>query len=312
MEESRRTTPPAGAESPGSNNQQSPALPPAGAESSGTNNQQPLVPPPPESSSDHHPETGGDHPQQAAIGYPATAMGYPAPNQRGIPPPYPPPHSLESNYNHQTLPYMQPAAATTTTGKLLHVPNLRLKKQQHASCSIVMYFVARNQIPVFNISSFSVSNFNVSADSFSSVWEANVTMENRFHNVDFHFEHVQSNVYLDNNLLASSSVEKYVNSISVPKNEKGTIPAKVVVNNSKQNSPEPEKSVIEELRNNWKDGSVEFTLQMSLWTSVKESFWRTRHWRIGILCKDVKIEFDKSESPNGKFKGSSKNCNSLF
>ncbi|TXG58152.1 hypothetical protein EZV62_015981 [Acer yangbiense] len=311
MNESRRTTPP------------------AGAESSGTNNQQPPAPPPSEPSSDHHPETGGDHSQQAAIGYPATAMGYPAPNQRGISPPYPPPHSLESNYNHQTLPYMQPLpqpqqpenyytyqtyASRNNNMRTVRAILMCMILLVIFSCigSIVMYFVARNQIPVFNISSFSVSNFNVSADSLSSVWEANVTMENRFHNADFHFEHVQSNVYLDNNLLASSSVEKYVNSISVLKNEKGTIPAKVVANNSKLNSLEPDKSVIEELRNNWKDGSVEFSLKMSLWTSVKESFWRTRHWKIGILCRDVKIEFDKSESPNGKFKGSSKNCNSLF
>ncbi|KAL5739919.1 hypothetical protein ACOSQ2_029099 [Xanthoceras sorbifolium] len=293
------------------------------AESSGTNDQQPPSPPPPGPSS-HQPETGQGHPQPA-IGYPATAMGYPAPDQRGIPPPYPP-YSVESNYN-QTTYNMQPQPQPPQDSYTYHTyasssNNMRLVRALLMfmillvifSCisSIIMYFVARNQIPVFRIVSFSVSNFNVSTDSFSSVWEANVTMENRFNSADFHFQHIQSNVYLDDNLLGSSSVEEYVNSITVPRNKKGTVPAKLTVYDSKQNIVEPEKEVIEELRNKWKNGSVDFSFKIYLWTTVKESFWQARHWKIGILCRDVKIEFDNSESPNGKFKGNPKYCNSLF
>lgn len=241
-------------------------------------------------------------PQQ--MGYPP-AMGYPPPSGQYPPTtnynpyPYPPAQGYYPSPNsYQHPPHMhhhgpissQPSPLVGfIRGVLIAIIILIM-----ASCifSIILYVLLRPMVPEYHVTSFTVTDFNISNGVVAGNWDANITITNPNPNQKINFSRMQAYMYYQNivNYLSWSTMQ----GLSLATNSTSS----VHVRNTMANQAQPPEWTVKTLEGDWEKGVVKFELGMTMLGTFKGSWWMS-HLSLGVYCDDLMVSFRGPKAGSG-------------
>lgn len=155
----------------------------------------------------------------------------------------------------------------------------------------ITWLVLRPQIPVFSVTSFSVSNFNLTGPVFSAQWMANLTLENPNTKLNGYFDRIQAFIYNQNaigedDFLAMS----FFQPVSVATKKSVSIGETLTAGGKEQ--PKVPSWVGEEMKKERDTGTVSFDLRMLVWVTFKTDGWSARERGLKVFCGKLKVAFE--------------------
>ncbi|CAN8254682.1 unnamed protein product [Cochlearia groenlandica] len=241
-------------------------------------------------------------PQTQTQPYPPV-MGYPGYSQA----PYP--NYPNAPYNHQQYAYAQAPPASYYGSSYPVQQNPVYQRPAPSSffrgiltglivlvvllcvSTTITWLVLRPQIPVFSVTNFSVSNFNVTGPVFSAQWTANLTVENPNTKLKGYFDRIQGFVYNQNangedDFLATAFFQPvYVET-------KKSVSIGETLTTGEKEKPKVPSWVGEEMKKERETGTVSFDLRMVVWVTFKTEGWAARERGLKVLCGKLKVAFD--------------------
>ncbi|ESQ45255.1 hypothetical protein EUTSA_v10010982mg [Eutrema salsugineum] len=161
----------------------------------------------------------------------------------------------------------------------------------------ITWLVLRPQIPVFSVTNFSVSNFNVTGPVFSAQWTANLTVENPNSKLKGYFDRIQGFIYNQNAIGEDDFLAKaFFQPVYVETKKSVSIGETLTAGEKEQ--PKVPSWVGEEMKKERETGTVSFDLRMAVWVTFKTEGWSARESGLKVFCGKLKVAFEGA-SGNG-------------
>ncbi|XP_030469534.2 uncharacterized protein LOC115687958 [Syzygium oleosum] len=163
--------------------------------------------------------------------------------------------------------------------------------------NIIVKVVVQPKLPVFTVTSLSVSDFNASGSALTANWETSVAVDNPNSKLRVRFDDIQCYVYYRDprDYLAWTTVDP----TSVGMKGRGVIDARMATAGA---SGQPERTVVEDIGRERRSGTVGFALDLEMKGTFRYGSWWTRHVRLPVSCVDLAVSFVGSE-PRGALAG---------
>ncbi|KAJ1376686.1 hypothetical protein SESBI_49668 [Sesbania bispinosa] len=257
-------------------------------ESSSENSSSPLPPPP----------VAPPH----TMYYPQGGIGYPPGQAHPQPYPYPPPGYAPYGPNHQPHhPYNYPPppsyyGAPPQTYHSHGGGRAFIRGFVMCSCllfttfflvTIVMALVLHPQLPIYKVSSLSVTNFNTTP-VLSGDWNISIAIENPNDRLKGQFSDWEVDLTCGNGVVAVS----YVPEFELEKKEVKQLEMKTSSNGA--NGMSFQKWDIDAMEKRRQFGAVMFIVRVSSMVTFKTSTMTTRSTMIVAICDDLKVVFQNN------------------
>lgn len=163
--------------------------------------------------------------------------------------------------------------------------------------NIIFKVVMQPKLPVFTVTSLSVSDFNASGSALTANWETSVAVYNPNNKLRIRFVDIQCYVYYRDprDYLAWTTVDP----ISVGMKGRGVIDARMATAGA---LGQLERTVAEDIGRQRRSGTVGFALDLEMKCTFRYGSWWTRHVRLPVSCVDLAVSFVGSE-PRGALAG---------
>ncbi|XP_004494246.1 uncharacterized protein [Cicer arietinum] len=262
-------------------------------------------PPKESSTSDHQPSSNNDSsppPQPPPVAAPhmmyyPPGTGYPSHGPQ--PPPYhpypPPPHGYApypQGYNNYPGPapyYNVPPNYNAANGGRGFFRGFIMCSCLIFTCfflsSIIMALILHPQLPVYKVTSLSVTNFNTTP-ILTGDWNISITVQNPNDRLRGYFSDFKVDVVHENDELALS----YVPDFELEKHEQKQMDVKTSSSNGAY-GVSFQKWDLDKIANERQTGSVMFGVRVSSMTAFKSTSLSTRNAVILAVCEGLKVVF---------------------
>ncbi|XP_057440424.1 uncharacterized protein LOC130732383 [Lotus japonicus] len=153
--------------------------------------------------------------------------------------------------------------------------------------TVVMALVLHPQLPLYNVTSLSVANFNTTP-SLTGDWNISVVIENPNDKLRGFFSDFKVEMVRVNNVVAASSMPNF----EMEKKEKKQIDMRASSNVA--NSMSFQKLDLDLMAKERESGSVTFGLKVSSMTAFKSSSLSTRNALMLAVCQGLKVVFQNN------------------
>ncbi|CAH8388230.1 unnamed protein product [Eruca vesicaria subsp. sativa] len=251
------------------------------------------TPPPPPTPQSQPPQSQTYPPVYGFPGYPqAPYPNYPnAPynHQQYAYAQAPPASYYGSSYTPQQNPvYQRPAPPAFFRGILTGL--IFLVVFVCVSTTMAWLFL-RPQIPVFYVTNFSVSNFNLTEPVLSAQWTANLTVENPNTKLTGYFDRIQGFIYNQNPVGDEDYLAMaYFQPVFV-ETKKSVSVGETLIAGQKGQRKVP-GWVEEEMKKERDIGTVTFSLWMAVSVTFKTDGWSARERELKVFCGKLKVPFE--------------------
>lgn len=163
--------------------------------------------------------------------------------------------------------------------------------------NIIYDVVLQPKVPVFTVTSLSVSDFNASGSVLTANWETSVAVDNPNSRLKVRFDNIRCVVYYRDpgDYLAWTTGEPLL----VGTKGRGVIDSKMVTAGAEG---QPERRVVEDISRERRSGTMSFALALEMTATFRDGSWWTRHARLRVFCVDLVVSFVGSE-PRGVLAG---------
>ncbi|CAN7118560.1 unnamed protein product [Brassica rapa subsp. narinosa] len=253
-------------------------------------------PPPPSPQSQPPPTQTQQQSYPPVMGFP----GYPqAPYQNYPNPPYnhnqyayaqaPPASYYGSSYPPQQNPvYQTPPPSGFFRGILTGLVFIAVFL---CISTTITWLVLRPQIPVFSVTNFSVSNFNLTEPVFSAQFTANLTVENPNTKLTSYFNRIQGFIYNQNAVAEEDFLAmEYFQPVYVETKKSVSIGETLTAGGEGQRKVP--SWVGEEMKKERDTGTVSFNLWMAVSVTFKTDGWSARERGLKVFCGKLKVAFE--------------------
>ncbi|KAF8045923.1 hypothetical protein N665_4209s0002 [Sinapis alba] len=155
----------------------------------------------------------------------------------------------------------------------------------------ITWLVLRPQIPVFSVTNFSVSNFNLTEPVFSAQWTANLTVENPNKKLIGYFNRIQGFIYNQNAVAEEDFLAmEYFQPVYVETKKSVSIGETLTAGEKGQRKVP--SWVGEEMKKERDTGTVSFNLWIAVSVTFKTDGWSARERGLKVFCGKLKVEFE--------------------
>ncbi|CAF2020059.1 hypothetical protein Bca4012_079674 [Brassica carinata] len=155
----------------------------------------------------------------------------------------------------------------------------------------ITWLVLRPQIPVFSVTNFSVSNFNLTEPVFSAQFTANLTVENPNTKLTSYFNRIQGFIYSQNAVAEEDFLAmEYFQPVYV-ETKKSVLIGETLTAGEKGQRKVP-SWVGEEMKKERDTGTVSFNLWMAVSVTFKTDGWSARERGLKVFCGKLKVAFE--------------------
>ncbi|CAN6878201.1 unnamed protein product [Brassica oleracea] len=155
----------------------------------------------------------------------------------------------------------------------------------------ITWLVLRPQIPVFSVTNFSVSNFNLTEPVFSAQFTANLTVENPNTKLTSYFNRIQGFIYNQNAVAEEDFLAmEYFQPVYV-ETKKSVLIGETLTSGEKGQRKVP-SWVVEEMKKERDTGTVSFNLWMAVSVTFKTDGWSARERGLKVFCGKLKVAFE--------------------
>ncbi|CAN6913055.1 unnamed protein product [Brassica oleracea] len=155
----------------------------------------------------------------------------------------------------------------------------------------ITWLVLRPQIPVFSVTNFSVSNFNLTEPVFSAQFTANLTVENPNTKLTSYFNRIQGFIYNQNAVAEEDFLAmEYFQPVYV-ETKKSVLVGETLTAGEKGQRKVP-SWVGEEMKKERDTGTVSFNLWMAVSVTFKTDGWSARERGLKVFCGKLKVAFE--------------------
>ncbi|KAJ0231187.1 Hydroxyproline-rich glycoprotein family protein [Hirschfeldia incana] len=155
----------------------------------------------------------------------------------------------------------------------------------------ITWLVLRPKIPVFSVTNFSVSNFNLTEPVFSAQWTANITIENPNSKLTAYFNRIQGFIYNQNAVAEEDFLAmEYFQPVYV-ETKKSVSVGETLTAGEKGQRKVP-SWVGEEMKKERDTGTVTFNLWMAVSATFKTERWSERERGLKVFCGKLKVAFE--------------------
>jgi Late embryogenesis abundant protein len=173
------------------------------------------------------------------------------------------------------------------------------------AATFITWLVLRPQLPVFSVSSASVSSFNISTSTSVSLdLSLTFTVQNPNQKLSISYADVSTDINYRGETLADTNLSPFYQ----PKENSTQFSAHLVAV-GQYVSDDVTKGV--QLEKGKDDGGVHFQVRFFSWAVFNSGAWRTRRYVLRVYCDDVIIGLSSSNSStaySGKLLGTPKTC----
>ncbi|KAJ3703611.1 hypothetical protein LUZ61_007316 [Rhynchospora tenuis] len=263
-----------------------------------------------------------NEPKDPVMGYPAppAAAAAPPPPATAYPYPAPPPHAVPYYYanpnqhypaypnpnpnpNPMSGSYAYPSRNAMFLRRLVMISIAFLLAM--GAVTFIIWLVLRPRLPVFSVSSASVSSFNIPTNTSVSLdLSLTFTVQNPNHKLGVQYSDVSTDISYRGELLADSNLSPFYQT----KENSTQISAHLVVV-GQYVSDDVTKGIQSERGKD--NGGVHFQVRFFSWVVFNSGAWRTRRHVLRVYCDDVVVGISSSNSTSGnsgKLLGSPKQC----
>lgn len=265
-----------------------------------------------------------NEPKPPVMGYPAppaATVAAPAPPLAGSAYPYPAPpaHAMPYYYGNPNPPYpaypnpnpnpaypgsyYQPSRNASCLRRLVMIAIILLLIM--GAATFITWLVLRPRLPVFSVSSASVSNFNISTSTSVSLdLSLTFTIENPNEKLSVSYSDVSTDIGYHGAILADTNLSPFYQS-----KENSTQVSAHLVAIGQYVSNDVTKGI--QLEKGKDNGGVHFQVRFFSWAVFNSGAWRTRRHVLRVYCDDVVIGLSSSNSStvnSGKLLGAPKKC----